>query len=417
MTHLTKVLQISNALNLEISSTDLELLDKELTKIESFDFSQNFSLIRGDNLCSLLSLPSSLGFDFCYIDPPYNTGKKFIYNDSFPKKNHIFGKNSQWMAYMLPRLVAIHQSLKDDAAIAVSIDDNAQPYLRVLLDNIFGEENFIANICVIRSKNGKGSNKNVATNHEYLVIYSKSSKFSAGGFAPDLDLYNLKDEHGQFRINGLFRKKGDASLREDRPNMYFPLYYDEEGHVFTEKQSNLKETFPNDSKGIERRWLWGKDTTSLQSWMLYASKNGIIYVKDYFNEEKLIKPRTVWDESDFYTERATNEIKKIYGSKVFDTPKPLAYIENILEVFTKKNALILDAFAGTGTTAHASFSLNEKGNSNRKVLLMESNNKIPEKSIAYKHNFNEIADITEERLRYLKKDNPNFTYYTFDVEK
>ncbi|EIE2491465.1 site-specific DNA-methyltransferase, partial [Salmonella enterica subsp. enterica serovar Muenchen] len=178
----------------------------------------------------------------------------------------------------------------------------------------------------------KGSNRNIATSHEYLLIYGKSSKACLVGLPDDDTLYNKTDEYGHYKIDGLFRKKGEASLRSDRPNMFYPLYANPKtGHVSTEAKSELVEIYPIDSKGIERRWLWGRDTAKERSWQLYASNKGVIYVKNYSNVKKRKKVRTLWNETSFYTERATNEIKEIFGDKVFDTPKPLSYISAILD--------------------------------------------------------------------------------------
>ena len=144
------------------------------------------TLFVGDNLPYLneIALRSPRIVDFCYIDPPYNTGSKFLYNDS--RKSDAcshFGAHSAWMSFMLPRLVAAKEMLKDSGVIAISIDDYECAYLKILMDCIFGEENFIGNVIVCRSKNGKGSKKNLASNHEYLMIYGKSDKAALRGQA------------------------------------------------------------------------------------------------------------------------------------------------------------------------------------------------------------------------------------------
>ncbi|EDT4803466.1 site-specific DNA-methyltransferase, partial [Salmonella enterica subsp. enterica serovar Thompson] len=173
-------------------------------------------------------------------------------------------------SFMLPRLACAHELLKKTGIIAISIDDYEYAYLKILMDQIFGEDNFIGCIVVCRSKNGKGSNRNIATSHEYLLIYGKSSKACLVGLPDDDTLYNKTDEYGHYKIDGLFRKKGEASLRSDRPNMFYPLYANPKtGHVSTEAKSELVEIYPIDSKGIERRWLWGRDTAKERSWQLY----------------------------------------------------------------------------------------------------------------------------------------------------
>lgn len=364
------------------------------------------TLFTGNNLTYLLKMASAQcsTVNLCYIDPPYNTGSSFLYHDTRKSSSHgVFGKHSHWMKFMLPRLVAAREMLRDDGVIAISIDDYEHTYLKVLLDHIFGDENFIGNIVVCRSKNGKGSKKNIAPNHEYLIVYGKSKSASLRGALDDEGKYNKSDEHGRYKVDGLFRKKGQGSLRTERPNMHFPLFYDKNGLVFVDKALGLDMVYPVDSKGIERRWLWSKETARNNSWKLYASPNGTVYVKNYFSQNKRIKIRTLWNSTAYYTERATIEIKEVYGDKIFDTPKPLAFMKDILDQMGSTDSVILDFFAGSGTTAQAAFELNKADKGTRKVLLMESLDYIPEKHIAHQHGFTCISDITQFRLEYLKK--------------
>ena len=352
--------------------------------------------------------------DFCYIDPPYNTRNSFIYDDRrVSNEPGAFGEHSAWMQFMLTRLVHAKRLLKETGIIAISIDDYEQPYLRVLLDNIFGGKCFLANIAVCRSKNGKGSNgNNVAVNHEYVLIYGKTDKAKILGMNDhDDNSYNKEDSYGKYKTDGLFRKKGDHSLREDRPNLFYPLYFDSHGNVFTEKKfENLNKIYPIDSKGVERRWLWSKDKAATDSWKLYASNGGTVYVKNYLNTEKRRKIRTLWSDNQYLTERATNEIKNIFGAKIFDTPKPLGLIQDLIFSCSENDALILDFFAGTGTTAHAAFNLNRLDDGSRKVILVEDSQKISEKHLAFKHGYRVISDITEKRLSWLSDQDPAYIY-------
>lgn len=377
------------------------------------------SLFIGDNFTFLMHFAqtSSDIIDFCYIDPPYNTGSKFLYHDH-RKSTSLgpFGNHAEWMSFMLPRLVAAREMLKSTGVIAISIDDYEHVYLKVLMDNVFGEENFIGNIVVCRSKNGKGSMRNIAPNHEYLLIYGKTSKASLCGQLDNAHLYKKSDEYGKYKVDGLFRKKGEASLRTDRQNMFYPLYFNPEtGQVFVDPAPELKETLPIDSKGIERRWLWIRDTARERAWQLYASKKGIIYVKNYSKHEKRTKIRTLWSDTAFYTERATNEITKFFGTKIFDTPKPLAYITAILDCMTTPDALIMDFFAGSATTAHAAAALNKLDGGTRKTILMENNLSIPSSHAAHKQGYNLISDITIARLEKLHKEFSGFIYEKFEL--
>lgn len=371
-------------------------------------------LYRGDNAIVLKQLVEQKEeFDFCYIDPPYNTKSKFIYNDSRISKDHsIWGSHSEWIQFMAERLIPLHQILKDTGIVAISIDDYEQPYLRILMDKIFGEQNFIACIAVCRSKNGKGGKPGISTNHEYLIVYGKSNQAKLVGIREGCDSsYDKEDEHGKYKINGLFRKKGEGSHREDRPTMHYALYYDQNGNVYTENVTgDLKPVYPVDSKGIERRWLWGKEKASAESWKLYASPKGVIYVKNYFTQGKRVKPKSLWHDNRHLTERATNQIKEIYGDKVFDTPKPIDFIEDIIDSHTSSDAKIIDFFAGTGTTAHAAHNLNVRDGGKRKVVLVEQDQKVAKSHTAYKRGFHKIADITEGRLSWLSERDNGFTY-------
>ena len=308
---------------------------------------------------------------------------------------------------MLPRLVMARELLKESGVIAISMDDYEFPYLKILMDRIFEEKNFIGTVVVCRSKNGKGSKKNLASSHEYLLVYGKTAKASLRGESDEDTVYDKEDTFGMYRVDGLFRKKGEASLRSDRPAMYFPLYVNTQtGEVSIDPQEGWKQVFPKDSKGIERRWLWGKETTKERAWQLFSSKNGVIYVKNYAGKksgDKRKKIRTIWDDPSFYTERATNEITKIFGEKIFDTPKPIKFMRKIIDSMADENSVILDFFAGSATTAHAVFELNKDDSGNRKCILMESQDDIPSQHTAYIAGYRNICGISVARLKHLQQ--------------
>lgn len=384
----------------------------------SINWEQNdVTLFLGDNLISLkkLFLNGSEIVDLCYIDPPYNTGSNFIYADNRKSLEvGLFGSHEAWIQFMLPRLVIIRELLKESGVIAISIDDYEFPYLKILMDRIFGEKNFIGNIVVCRSKNGKGSKKNLASTHEYLLIYGKSNKTVLRGESDEDTIYDKADAYGQYRIDGLFRKKGEGSLKSERPLMAFPLYANlKTGEVSVDPREGWEKVLPQDSKGVDRRWLWGESTTRERIWQLYSSKNGVIYVKNYAGKEsgqKRKKMRTIWNDPAFYTERATNEITSIFGKKIFDTPKPIEFIKKIIDGMCEENALILDFFAGSATTAHAVYELNKMNGANRKCILMESTDQIPTSHLAYSAGYKKIADISIARLEYIRNKDNEFKF-------
>jgi adenine-specific DNA-methyltransferase len=381
------------------------------------DPQQDCLFVIGDNfqVLSRLVVDRFETIDFCYIDPPYNTGQQFIYSDNRTRRsNGMWGNHHDWLSFMLPRLAGAQLLLKPTGVIAISIDDYEYAHLKMLMDNVFGSENYIATIIVCRSKNGKGSKQNIAVSHEYVLLYGKTKNVTINGL-PESEsrIYDKRDEFGEFKLDGLFRKKGDASLREDRPNMYYPLYYSDDGKVYAEQvHKNLSVSLPHDSKGIPRRWLWGIDKVKQESWKLYASKNGVIYVKNYNTENKKVKIRSVFDSPDYLTDKATNEIKHLYGEKVFETPKPLALIRDLIECCASPDATILDFFAGTGTTAEAAWDINKSDKGRRKVILVEHCQPIEVSHIAAKSGFKYTSDLTQFRLKSIQGRDSEYRFAT-----
>ncbi|MGF6180062.1 adenine-specific DNA-methyltransferase [Massilia sp. UYP32] len=410
---------------IEQLANDLALVDIDYRvetekSISPDDLRGDCLLIKGDNLKALSNL--SLGFedrvDFCYIDPPYNTGGKFIYQDKRISPAHpIWGKHSEWMSFMLPRLVLARHLLSRTGVIAISIDDYEYAQLKILADRVFSSECYIATLVVRRSNNGKGGKPGVSVNHEYVLLYGKTSAAELHGLPEGEEgAYDKSDEYGEFRVDGLFRKKGDASRREDRPSMYYPLYYTASGKVFTERlDESWPEVFPVDSHGAERRWLWGKEKAAEESWKLFASKKGVIYVKNYNRDNKRVKIRSILDKLGYLTERATNEAKEIYGERVFETPKPLELIRDLIDCCSKDNAIVLDFFAGTGTTAHASYQLKKRDGSQRKTILVEHSHVISADHAATKEGFLTTAEITERRLKFIQEQDPSYSFSVIAV--
>lgn len=319
---------------------------------------------------------------------------------------------------MLPRLVLVRHLLSDSGVIAISIDDYEYAQLKILTDSVFSSDCHIATLIVRRSNNGKGGKLNVSVNHEYVLLFGKTGRAKLRGLLEDGDVkYDKCDAFGRFRLDGLFRKKGDASLREDRPAMYYPLYCTADGCVSTEKtRDDMLEVFPQDSSGVQRRWLWGKEKATAESWKLFASKKGVVYVKNYAQEDKRVKIKSILDKLEYLTERATNEAKDIFGERVFETPKPLTLIKDLVDCCSNDNAIVLDFFAGTGTTAHAVHLLQEESNEGRRrTILVEHKHPIRAEHVASQEGFSTTADITEHRLKELRKIDEGYTYAVLDL--
>ena len=358
-------------------------------------------IIQGDNLEALKALlPQYESKIKCiYIDPPYNTGNEgWVYNDNVNdprlkkwlgqvvgKESEDLSRHDKWLCMMYPRLKLLHKLLADDGVIFVSIDDNEQANLKLLMDEIFGGGNFIRTIACVNNPKGRSDDKYVAAAHESILVYRKTKNLILGGFEPDEKItvrYNKTDLDGTYRELDL-RKTGDNDKREDRPNLFYYFLYNKESNDFyptydeeiPDGYIQIKPTKTDESDG---RWRWAL-TSSLEDKHLLTPnymnvrKKWTIMAKDYLTEEKIVKPTSVWDFKDVNSERGTEAFIKYLGFQKndFPNPKPVGTIERILKLSTNANDLILDSFAGSGTTAHAVLNLNKQDGGNRQFIMIE----------------------------------------------
>lgn len=359
-------------------------------------------IIHGDNLEALKSLlPEYEGKIKCiYIDPPYNTGNEsWVYNDNVnhPKikkwLGEVVGKDGEdltrhdkWLCMMYPRLKLLHKLLANDGAIFISIDDNEQANLRLMCDEIFGMRNFIKNIVCVNNPKGRSDDKYIATAHESILVYRKTINLKLGGFEPDEKItrrYNKSDVDGVYREIDL-RKTGDGDTRQDRPNMFYSFIFNEKTNDFrvltpTEKiPKEYIEILPMKTKNEEGRWRWGIENSTENIKKLYpkfmpSKKQWSVFEKDYLHERAKVKPTSVWDFKEVNSERGTEMFIKLLGfnKNDFPNPKPVGTLERVLSIASDKNSIILDSFAGSGTTAHAVMNLNKEDGGNRKFILVE----------------------------------------------
>lgn len=367
----------------------------ESGKHEEDNGSENM-IIHGDNLDALKALlPQYEGRVKCiYIDPPYNTGNEgWVYNDNVNdprikkwlgevvgKEGEDLSRHDKWLCMMYPRLKLLQRLLSDDGAIFISIDSNEVFCLKLLCDEIFGSRNYISDIAVINNLKGRSDDKYIATAHEHLLIYQNGSFITNGVAMPEEydEEYRLEDENGRYRLQGL-RKRGAGARREDRPNMWYPFYYDENTRILSvDYKSDAVEIYPHLSDGTDGRWRWGIDTarqrlSELTAQTVRGRNEYDIFQKDYLPQSgvKRVKPKSFWNGTEFSAETGTLEIKAILGNGTFDTPKPIGIVEYILEQASAPGAIILDSFAGSGTTAHAVLNMNKADGGNRKFILVE----------------------------------------------
>ncbi len=396
----------------------------------NFDTSENL-IIEGDNLEVLKLLQKSyLGkIKMIYIDPPYNTGNDFIYPDNYTEslqtyleytgqvdaEGKKFGTNteadgrfhSKWMNMMYPRLYLARNLLRDDGVVFISIDDNEVDNLLKLCNEVFGEEHFISKITIQSNPRGRQSDTFLATVHDYVLLYARDKdqcvlRGSALSEAQKAE-FNLSDESGKnYRLLGL-RQRGSASRREDRPDMFFPIFVNPKTlRVSLEKNTNFPvEVLPRKSTGEDGRWMWGRDKAMRDIALLEAKLIGRrneydVFVRDYLekgDKERERKYKTIWEDKELNTQNGTQEVKALINSDAMPFPKPTALLNEIVGMGTDRQSIVLDFFAGSGTTAHAILDLNRQDGGNRKFILVQ----LPEPT--GREDYTTIADICKERVR------------------
>ena len=419
--------------------------EKELRLNTSFskDFGNTENLVlKGDNLDNLKILKNyySGQIKCIYIDPPYNTtNDEFVYPDKFDKEEaEVLGlanlsesdfermdfsfktkkSHNGWLAFMYPRLLLARDLLTNDGAIFISIDDNEQANLKLLCDDVFGEENLVTCFNIKANPRGRQSDSNVATLHDYLLCYAKNQDNIELNGIPlteeDIEDFDQIDEDGKaWRELGL-RQRGSASLRTDRPEMFYPIYVNPEDCSVSleESKSHSIPVIPKKSTGIEGRWMWGIDKFKRENIRVYARlikrRNEFdIFIKDYLernDEIRTKKPKSFWLEKDVNTEAGGKIVKALFGSAVFPYPKPIGLLKRVISLSVNSNETVLDFFAGSGTTGHAVMELNAEDSGNRKFILCQIDEPIKADKPAYKFCIENslptiISSITVERLK------------------
>ena len=401
--------------------------------------------ITGDNLDALKHLSKSYrGKIKCiYIDPPYNTGSDdFAYNDTFDftakdlveqigvtdeEAERILdlqgrASHSAWLTFMLPRLVLAKQLMTRDGVIFISIDDNELENLKVLGIEIFGEQNSLPIISVKANPRGRQSNSGLAPVNDYLVGFTASAE-SGGVFGQHLtqeqiDEFKYEDETGAYRLLGL-RQRGAESLREDRPDMFFPLYVDPKAQTvsLTPTDRHTEEVIPRKSDGREGRWMWGETTVSdnldiIVPRLVKTRGEWDVDVKDYLFRDGVMRTRksqTIWDDKAFNQQNGTQEVTRMFGAKVSEYPKAVALIERVIEIGTRPGDIVLDFFSGTATTAQAVMQKNASLKMGLKYILVQLDEQIDPKrnsvsKTAHAQGFKTIDEIGRKRIE-LAADN------------
>lgn len=398
---------------------------------ESEDWENTENLyIEGDNLEVLKLLQDSyLGaIKMIYIDPPYNTGKDFVYKDNYrdnlsnylEQTNTTNAVNSEvsgryhtnWLNMMYPRLKLARNLLTDDGVIFISIDDNEVSNLKTICDEIFGEDNFLRCIANINNPKGRSDEQNFATSHEYILVYQKM-KTSLKGFSPEdnvLRRYNKIDEKNRPYRHIDLRKTGDSDRRVDRPNMfYFFMYNQLTGDFYPtntiEDIDGYISIAPKKDDETDGRWRVGIETAkerlhNLVPYYMTVKKRWTVMEKDYLSDDMYIKPTSSWSYKDVNSERGTEQFIDLgFDKNVFPRPKPIGTIKRTLLLSTFSDEIILDFFSGSATTAHAVMKLNAEDGGSRKYICIQLPEKTPDNSEAQKAGYKTITEIAKERIR------------------
>lgn len=377
---------------------------KYFKKNEKLSFTQKeakntHKLIIGDNFDALQNLLISYKnkIDVIYIDPPY--GKDDMGEFAVTNYNNAITRDNL-LSMLYPRLVLARQLLSEEGVIFCSIDDKNQAYVKCLFDEIFGENNFVASA---PRKTGAGAaakrgDAELRKPYDYVLIYTaerSEAKFTKK--KNGVKEYPFNDEDGKYRLEP-FQASGSDATRKARPNLYYPIYVNNDNSLSLENGINTKIVIlPEKVKNQDGRWMWRREKFEDSSNKFLQFYNGKIYRKVYFDENedqsKYQVEKAFFDESDFRNSEGTKLLKDILGKDVFNNPKPVNLIKHLIKLQYSNSFVVLDFFAGSGTTGQAVLELNKVDGGKRKFIVC-TNNEITE------NNPNGIAyDVTSKRLK------------------
>ncbi len=403
---------------------------------ESVEFDSTKNLfIEGDNLDALKLLQETyLGkIKLIYIDPPYNRRNDLIYKDDFSESSeaYLFRSNqtdeqggvlvanteangrfhSDWLTMLYSRLRLARNLMSIDGIVCISIDDSEVDNLRKICDEIFGPTQFVAQIVVQSNKRGQ-TFKEIAKTHEYVLIYSRVEDIELNEIDKSDDALPYSDSEGNFDLWEL-RNRNPKFGRFNRENLFFTIYVapdnkDECGYArvsLAESTEFCVAALPLNSRGEEGCWRWSKEKIKTYdllspSPVLIArqKKDGKwnIYEK---SRKSTTKVKSIWNDADVISEQGTVELGELGLAGVFDHPKPLGLLKRCISLATSEGDLVMDFFAGSGTTAHALMELNASELMSRRFILIQLNCAIENSTGQEKQSFKTIADITKERIR------------------
>lgn len=400
-----------------------------------FDVTQNL-FIEGDNLDALKLLQETyLGkVKMIYIDPPYNTGNDFIYEDDFAENTDEYLKrssqrdaegnrlvantasngrfHSDWLTMMYSRIRLANRLLSDDGVLFISIDDNEAHNLIKICSEILGEENFVAQLAVQLNPRGRHLDRFIAKTHEAVLVFVKDGLNAASvhGLEKEgrmVDEYNKKDQRGSFRLLGL-RNRNQSFNPVTRPKLYYPLYVNEStGEVSLNRaESYTAEVWPDAPNDIKTCWTWGKEKVSKEGELLCAERTGDewrIYRKDYLHSDdgEIAKTlvKSLWTDKEITNDYGRKAIKDLFGSAIMDFPKSPELMIKLVKMGSHRDSIVIDFFSGSASTAEAVMSVNAEDGGNRTFIMVQLPEIADSASAAAKAGYSSIADIGKERIR------------------
>ena len=372
--------------------------------------------IEGDNLDALKLLKETYAgkVKLIYIDPPYNTGHDFVYDDDYrqtheeydagsgeydedggrlvanPDSNGRF--HSDWCSMIYPRLVLARDLLSADGVIYISVDENESGNLRKICDEVFGADMLQAIITWQRKYSVSNNYVGIASMCDYLLVYSKSSDFQTNLLPrsdDSIDRYSNPDNdpRGPWKAVDYLNQATTAQ----RPNLVYDIVNPNTGAVIKNREKAWKYEKSKTEQFIkENRIWWGKDGTNT----VPALKRFLSEVRDG------LTPYNLWTYEEVgHTQEATKEVEDLFGAKVFDFPKPVRLLSRVVQLSTTSDSLIVDFFSGSATTAQAVFSMNARDAGHRRFILVQIPEETPENSVAKKKGFDTICQLGEERIR------------------
>lgn len=402
-------------------------------KSKGWDTTENI-YIEGDNLEALKIMHETYAgkVKLIYIDPPYNTGHDFVYDDDFsktraeydaesgdydeeggrlvanPESNGRF--HSDWCSMMYPRLMLARDLLSDDGAIFISIDDNEEQNLLKIGNELFGSGNYVGKLYVQVNPRGRNLDRYIAKTIEPVLIWVKN--YTCGNslnLIPKdsrmLSEYDRKDAKGSYRAIGL-RNRNQSFNPQTRPSLYFPLWISPvDGSVALEKdETHSVERLPLAADGTPTCWTWSKPKIQSENNYLFGEPCGNewrVYRKDYLEEGSaaFTMAKSLQADAEFNNDYGKKRIKELFGSNVMSFPKPPALMNRILEIGSSKDSLVMDFFSGSATMADAVMSLNAADGGKRRFIMVQLPEVVGEATEAGKEGYTTICNVGEERIR------------------